>query len=237
MFGSDTEVIIPRVYPDLSSRRVLTLGEVTGYPIADILAPGVDQTLKDWVALKYYRVLWRQIFEFGILHTDPHPGNYLVTYHPKLAILDFGSIRIFPEEIRRAYYRLARAVIERDEATMARCFVELGFLDSGQDPAPLVRILNIIFEPVLEDRVYDPREFDSVERGMEVAAISLQHRIFKTPAHSVFLRRALLGLDGYLKQLGAVTNWHRVYRECLEAVPDPDAGPQSPGTNRKRGPS
>ena len=106
MFRDDDEVIIPEVYPDVSSRRVLTMTLVEGYPFPDILGPGVDQSLKDWVALKYFRVLWRQIFEFGVLHTDPHPGNYLVTFHPKLAILDFGSIRIFPEEIRKAYHQL-----------------------------------------------------------------------------------------------------------------------------------
>lgn len=220
MFVDDPDVIIPRVYPDLSSRRVLTLEEMGGYPFADILMPGVDQELKDWVSIKYYRLLWRQIFEFGILHTDPHPGNYRITHHPKIGILDFGSIRIFPEEIRHAYYRLARAIFEGDDAASADALVDLGFLDPKEDPAPLIRILNIIFEPVLQDRDYDPREYNSLERGMEIAAISLQHRIFKAPGHRVFLQRALLGLDAYLKQLGTVTNWHRLYREALEAVPD-----------------
>jgi len=237
MFADDPDVIIPRVYPDLGSRRVLTLEEVTGYPIADILTPGVDQELKDWLALKYYRVLWRQIFEFGVLHTDPHPGNYLVTYHPKLGILDFGSIRIFPEEIRLAYFRLARTIFERDEAQIAECLVDLGFLDAQDNPAPLIQILYIIFEPVLEDREYDPRDFDWVERGMRIAAISLQHRIFKAPGHRVFLERALLGLDAYLKQLGTVANWHRVYRECLESVPDRGAGGVVPPVGRGRRPT
>jgi len=223
MFADDPEVIIPRVYPDLSSRRVLTLGEVEGYPIADILKPGVDQSLKDWVAIKYFRVLWRQIFEFGVLHTDPHPGNYRVTYHPKLGILDFGSIRIFPEEIRRAYMRLASAMLDRDEAAIARASVDLGFIDQSADPAPFIRILGIIFEPVLEDRDYNPRDYNSVERGMEIATIGFQHRIFKAPGHRVFLERALLGLDAYLKQLGTVTNWHRLYREALEQAQRKDA--------------
>ncbi len=216
MFADDPELIIPRVYPDLSSRRVLTLGEVDGYPISDILKPGVDRSLKDWVAIKYFRVLWRQVFEFGVLHTDPHPGNYRVTYHPKLGILDFGSIRIFPEEIRHAYLRLASGMLDRDEAAIGRASVDLGFIDEAADPAPFIRILDIVFEPVLEDRDYNPRDYNSVERGMEIAAIGLQHRIFKAPGHRVFLERALLGLDAYLKQLGTVTNWHRLYREALE---------------------
>jgi predicted unusual protein kinase regulating ubiquinone biosynthesis (AarF/ABC1/UbiB family) len=216
MFRDDPEVVIPAVYPEVSSRRVLTMSFVEGYPFADILKPGVDQRTKDWVALKYFRVVWRQIFEFGTLHTDPHPGNYLVTFHPRLAILDFGSIRIFPEPIRKAYHGLAAAILRRDEKGMADCFVRLGFLDKGDDPTGMIQIMDVIFEPVLVDKRYDPRDYDSLEKGMEVATIGFEHRLFKAPGHRVFLARALIGLDSYLKQLGTVANWHRVFKECVE---------------------
>jgi predicted unusual protein kinase regulating ubiquinone biosynthesis (AarF/ABC1/UbiB family) len=216
MFRDDPEVVIPAVYAQFSSRRVLTMSRLDGYPFADILKPGVDQATKDWVALKYFRVTWRQIFEFGTLHTDPHPGNYLVTYHPKLAILDFGSIRIFPDAIRTAYHAMAGAILRRDRRVMAECFVRLGFLDAGDDPEPMVKIMDVIFEPVLVDRKYDPRDYDSLEKGMEIATIGFEHRLFKAPGHRVFLTRALIGLDSYLKQLGTVANWHRVFKECVE---------------------
>jgi len=218
LFADDDEVIIPRVYPDYSSRRVLTMEFIDGYKLQDILAPGVDRELKDWVAVKYFQITWRQIFAFGVLHTDPHPGNYLVTYHPKLAMLDFGSVRLFPEEIRKGYRTLAKAILEQDEKTMARCFVLLGYMDPGDDPAPLVRIMYLLFEPVLEDRVYDPRDFNSVEKTMEVTAIGLENRIFNAPGHRLFLIRALLGLDSYVQQFGTVTNWHRLFRGCVDSV-------------------
>jgi predicted unusual protein kinase regulating ubiquinone biosynthesis (AarF/ABC1/UbiB family) len=218
MFRDDDEVLIPEVYPDLSSRRVLTMGHVEGYPFPTILGPGVEQSMKDWVAIKYFRVLWRQIFEYGILHTDPNPGNYLVTFHPKLAMLDFGSIRIFPETIRTAYLRLARALLDDDHAAMAKCFVQLDYLDPGDPPAPMIQIMHIIFEPVLQDRRWNPRDYNSVERGMQIAAIGLENRIFKDPGHRVFLFRALMGLDAYLKQFGTVTNWHREFTRCVERV-------------------
>ncbi|MGE0823162.1 MAG: ABC1 kinase family protein [Candidatus Binatia bacterium] len=218
LFADDEEVIIPQVYPDYSSRRVLTLEHIEGYKMQEILAPGVDKDLKDWVAVKYFCITWRQIFEFGVLHTDPHPGNYLVTYHPKLAMLDFGSVRLFPEEIRKGYHTLARAILARDEETMARCFVLLGFLDPGADPAPLVRVMALIFEPVLEDRVYDPHDFDSVAKTMEITAIGMENRIFNAPGHRLFLVRALLGLDSYIHQFRTVTNWHRIFRQCVDRV-------------------
>lgn len=216
MFRDDPEVVIPEVYPEYSSRRVLTMSRLDGYPLADILKPGVDQATKDWVAIKYFRVTWRQIFEFGTLHTDPHPGNYLVTFHPRLAILDFGSIRVFPENIRRAYHGLAAAILAGDAPAMAGNLVRLGFLDRGDDPAPMIRILTLIFEPALTDCSYDPRHYDVLDRGMKIAAIGIENRLFKAPGHRVFLGRALLGLDGLLKQLGTVTNYHRLFRECVE---------------------
>ena len=218
MYRDDDEIIIPDVYPELSSRRVLTMGQVEGYPLQQILGPGVDQEIKDWVAIKYYRMVWRQIFEFGVLHADPNPGNYVVTYHPKLGILDFGSIRVFPDAIRRAYLQLAKALLAHDEKTMAKCFVTLDFLNSGDDPKPMVRMMEIVFEPVLADRKYKPRECNTVERGIEIAGIAFEHRIFKDPGHRVFLARALMGLDAYLKQLGTVHNWHREFKACVEAV-------------------
>lgn len=220
LFRDDDEVIIPEVYGHLSSRRVLTMSHIDGYPLVEIMRPGVDQSLKDWVAIKLFRIFWRQTWEFGVVHTDPHPGNYVVTYHPKIGILDFGSIRILPDEIRRAYHGLAAAVLQRDEKKMADCFVRLGFLDKGDDPRPMIDIMYVIFEPVLKDQVFDPRRYDSLDKAMKIAAIGLEHRLFKTPGHRVFLDRALLGLDSYLKQLGTVTNWHRIFKECVESVRD-----------------
>ncbi len=216
LFADDPELLLPKSFPEFSSRRVLTMTALDGYPLQEILGPGVDQSLKDWVAIKYFRVLWRQVFEFGVLHTDPHPGNYLVTYHPKLGMLDFGSVRVFPEAIRRAYADLARAILAGDEALMGRSFVTLGFLGAEDDPAPMIRIMRIIFEPVLRDDVYDPRSYQPVDRAVEIAQIGIEHRIFKAPGHRLFLVRALIGLESYIQQLGTVTNWHRLFRESLE---------------------
>lgn len=219
LFRNDPEVLIPTVFADYSSRRVLTMTRLEGYPLADILLPGVEQALKDWVAIKYFRVLARQLFEFGVLHTDPHPGNYLVTYHPTLGMLDFGSIRIFPPTIRTSYLHLARAILADDATAMTDCFMRLGFLDRGDNPEPLVRIIHLVFGPVLQDKVFDPRRFRSLETALAAATIGVEGRLFKQPGHRVFLWRALVGLDTYLKQLGTVINWHREFKAAVERAP------------------
>jgi len=226
LFADDPEVVIPEPVPAFSSRRVLTMHAIEGYPLNDILAPGVDQELKDWVAIKYFQVLWRQILEFGVLHTDPHPGNYMVTHHPHLCMLDLGSVRVFEEPIRRAYLDLAVSLLAADAAAMSDCFVRLGYLDATDDPAPMIRIMRLVFEPALLDADYDPRQYRSVDRAMEVAQISLEHRLFKSPGHRLFLLRALIGLESYVQQLGTVTNWRRVFRDCVERA-------RAPRSNRR----
>ena len=57
-----------------------------------------------------------------------------------------------------------------------------------------------------------------MEKGFEVASIGFENRIFKTPGHRLFLARALIGLDAYLKQFGTVINWHREFTACVERV-------------------
>lgn len=225
MFADDDEILVPRPFPELTARRVITLSYIDGYKLADILAPGVDPELQQWVGIKYFRVLWRQIFEFGTLHTDPHPGNYLVTFHPKLAILDFGSIRTFPDEIRRGYLRLGRAMLDDDQEMIGRASVDLGFIGPGDDPEPMRQILEVIFEPIRRDRDFDPRSYDSVERGIRVATIALEHRVFRSPGHRIFLLRALIGLDSYLQQIGAVLNYRRLFAACVESAEKATAEP------------
>jgi predicted unusual protein kinase regulating ubiquinone biosynthesis (AarF/ABC1/UbiB family) len=219
LLTSDRTVMIPRVHRSLSSGRVLTMEFLEGYPIQDILAPGVDQEVKDWVAEKLFTLLWRQVLEFGALHTDPHPGNYLVTHHPRLGILDFGSVLIFEPPIRRAYVRLARGLLVRDDREIGAAAVALGFVAPDGDPAPLVRMLHITCEPLERDAPFDPRSYDVVERGTQVTQLALEHRLFRTPGHHVFVFRALVGLDAYLKALGTVRNWHRLFRGVVDAIP------------------
>jgi predicted unusual protein kinase regulating ubiquinone biosynthesis (AarF/ABC1/UbiB family) len=220
LLADDPEVMIPRVHRSLTTRRVLTMTFLEGYPIQDIMAPGVDQALKDWVAEKLFRLLWRQVLEFGALHTDPHPGNYLVTHHPRLGILDFGSVRLFEPEIRLAYGRLARGLLAHDDAGIGAALAALGFVPPAADPAPLVEMMHIVCEPLERDAPFDPRTYDVMERAAQVAQVALVHRIFNAPAHQVFLLRALLGVDGYLKTLGTVRNWHRIFGAVVETLPN-----------------
>ena len=220
LLASDDEVIIPRVHRKLSASRVLTMDRLEGYPLQDIMAPGVDQELKDWVGVKLFRLLWRQLLEFGVLHADPHPGNYLVTHHPRIGILDFGSVRVFERQVRLGYLRMSRGLLAGDDAATGAAAADLGFIQHGDDPAPFLELLRVVCEPILVDCPYDPRDYDVMERGLRASQITLSHGLYRAPGHQVFLLRALLGLDGCLRTFGTVRNWHRLFRDIVDAVPD-----------------
>jgi len=150
-----------------------------------------------------------------VLHTDPHPGNYLVTHHPRLGILDFGSIRHYSEPLRQGSLTLARGLLGRDDKLIASAMVKLGYLDRDRDPAPMVKVIHILFEPLLVDRVYDPNAYDSIGKMAEVGEIALKHKLYKSPPHSVFTIRALIGLDGIVKGLAIPDNYRTLFREAV----------------------
>ena len=215
LLGDDNEIMLPRVIKELSSRRVLTMTYVDGYQLADVFGTETDAKLRTWVARKYYSLVWRQILELGVLHTDPQPGNYLVSYHPKLGILDFGSVRHFSEPVRKASLQLALGIIVRDDREVAAALAKLGYLDRGQDPAPMVKVIYMLFEPVITDRPYHPDEYDAVAKAAAVGEIAFEHKLYKSPRHSIFLLRALIGLDGIMKGLSIRMNYAALFRECV----------------------
>jgi predicted unusual protein kinase regulating ubiquinone biosynthesis (AarF/ABC1/UbiB family) len=215
LLGGDDEILLPRVVPELSSRRVLTMSYIDGYRLSDVFGEATDAKLRRWVAVKYYMLVWRQILEFGVLHTDPQPGNYLVTYHPKLGILDFGSVRHFSDNVRDSSLLLAQSILARDDAGVAAALVKLGYLDPKQDAAPMVKIIYMLFEPVITDRPYHPDEYDAVGKASQVGEIAIAHKLYKSPRHSIFLLRALIGLDGIMKGLAVKQNYCAMFRECV----------------------
>lgn len=219
LYADDEEIEIPEVIPERSTRHVLTMTYIDGYKIRDILAPGVDQELKDWVMLKLYDITWQQLLCFGILHVDPHPGNYLVTHHPHLGILDFGCIRILPPELRTAYRDMTRALLEDDDRLLHDSFVRLDFLNPEDDPVPMADLLKKMFGPVLRDRPIDPRKYDSVEMASQALRTGIKAGYWKAPPHRIFLDRVLIGIDGYLKLAGTVANWHEIFRKWVYTDP------------------
>ncbi len=215
-FADDPGIVIPRVVGDLSSRRVLTMTFIDGYPLMDVLGGAVEEDLRRWVARKCSEFAWRQVLEFGSLHTDFHPGNYVVSFHPKMGVLDFGSIRRFSEAIRKGYLQVAKAILDDDDKSLASGLVKLGFIDRAQDPKPMLKVIHILFEPMYTRGEFDPASYDTVKKAQQVGELALENKLYKSPGHAVFLLRALVGLEGIITRLGVKDNYRSVFERCVK---------------------
>ena len=126
-FADDPDVIVPEVYHEYTTRRVLTMEFVDGIKItnvAELEDAGID---KHVVAQKLTEIFCAQILRDGFFHADPHPGNILVQPGPKLVLLDFGLAKDFPPTFRDGIVRLTFAILTNDKDAMVCAFTELGF--------------------------------------------------------------------------------------------------------------
>jgi ubiquinone biosynthesis protein len=139
-FAADPSVIVPEVYREYTTRRVLTMEFVEGIKItsiAELEEAGID---KHTVAQKLTEIFCAQILRDGFFHADPHPGNILVQPGPKLVLLDFGLAKDFPPAFRDGIVRLTFAILTNDKDAMVRAFTELGFRTRNGSPDTLVAL-------------------------------------------------------------------------------------------------
>lgn len=111
-FHGSKAVMIPKVYDPYSSERVLTLQFIAGIPLHDVKRLGSRDKVRA-AFRKTYEALGEMVFEYGLFHGDPHPGNILVA-GDKIAFIDFGIVGKLDEKLRRASLLLFGAVIEGD---------------------------------------------------------------------------------------------------------------------------
>ncbi len=128
-FRDDPTVLIPKVYPELSTARVLTMSYVEGVKISDreaLLRAGYDPHT---VAVHGANALLKQIFVHGFFQGDPHPGNLLVLPNDVIAILDYGMFGVIDTETREQLTTLLLGVVQRDATKMIRVLTHLEIVD------------------------------------------------------------------------------------------------------------
>jgi ubiquinone biosynthesis protein len=133
-FSDDPTVHVPRTYPELSSRRVLTMELLDGVKLSELgrlAAAGVDT---DEVARRGSAICLKMIFDVGFYHADPHPGNLMVMADGRIGLLDFGMVGRIDERLHEELTELLVAVSHLDaEQTTAM------ILRMGKTPADLDR--------------------------------------------------------------------------------------------------
>uniref|UniRef100_M4DHY7 Protein kinase domain-containing protein n=1 Tax=Brassica campestris TaxID=3711 RepID=M4DHY7_BRACM len=119
LYGSIKDVLVPKMYTEYSTSKVLVMEWVEGQKLAEVN----DLYL---VEVGVY-CSFNQLLEYGFYHADPHPGNFLRTYDGQLAYLDFGMMGDFRPELRDGFMEACLHLVNRDFKSLAKDFVTLGY--------------------------------------------------------------------------------------------------------------
>ncbi|WP_459384002.1 ABC1 kinase family protein [Arthrobacter humicola] len=230
-FADDARVEVPGVVWERSTRRVLTLEDVTAIKITDsvaLLAAGIDPAQ---VAPVFASVMFDQMFTTGFFHADPHPGNIFVTpatdpsaAHPwKLTFIDFGMMGEIPPSTRSGLRKLLIAAASRDGKGLVAAIRNVGVLVPSADTVELERAMTHLFARFggmgfAELREVDPREFRefAVEFGDTVRSLP-----FQFPENFLLIIRAMSLTSGVCSSLDARFNlWDSVEPYAAQLLRD-----------------
>lgn len=215
----ETQVHVPTDLPELSTDRLLTMNWLQGTPLMSWLDRDVEQ--RNEIATNMFRAWYVPLYCYGVLHGDPHLGNYAVRDDRSLNLMDFGCVRIFRPDFVRAVIDLYHAIRDDDQELAVHAYETWGF-DGLQKQ--VIEILNqwakFLYAPLLQDRVMPIQEMGGVQYGAGVAAKI--HRELREiggvtpPREFVLMDRAAIGLGSVFTHLKAEINWHRMFHELID---------------------
>jgi predicted unusual protein kinase regulating ubiquinone biosynthesis (AarF/ABC1/UbiB family) len=218
-------VAVPRPLPELSTRRLLTMTWLDGTPILDF-AEKASLAARNEIALRMFRIWYVPFYYYGVIHGDPHLGNYTVAPDRTVNLLDFGCVRVFPPRFVKGVIDLYHA-LERDDPELAvAAYRNWGF---GNLSHEMIAVLNrwaaFVYGPLLDDRarmIQERRQPGAPEAEDGRNLVDEVHRDIRRlggiapPRAFVFMDRAAVGLGSVFLHLKAKVNWHRLFHELID---------------------
>lgn len=220
MLADKPFITCPEPVDELSTSRLLTMSWLEG---DNLLAyQDADQATRNQIAAMLFWTWWGPMNAYGVIHGDPHLGNYQLTDGgTRVNLLDFGCIRIFPPKFVGGVVALYKAMLADDFDAAYHAYEIWGFENLTKD---LVEVLNVwanfIYGPLLDDRVRSIA--DGVTAGnygrkeaFQVRQMLKEKGPVKIPREFVFMDRAAIGLGAAYLRLGAELNFHQLFEESL----------------------
>lgn len=224
IFRDDPLIRVPEIVDELSTGRLLTMSWLDGVRLLDHKNDPIEH--RNHIARAMFRAWWYPFSHYGVIHGDPHLGNYTVfsdNGRPAgINLLDYGCIRTFPVAFVEGVVDLYKGLLANDEARVVNAYERWGFKGLTRELVDAMTIwARFIYGPLLDDRERTIAE--DVKPGeygrREAFAV---HRILKekgpvtVPREFVFMDRAAIGLGGVFLHLAARLNWYELFNQTIE---------------------
>jgi predicted unusual protein kinase regulating ubiquinone biosynthesis (AarF/ABC1/UbiB family) len=225
MLADKKSIRVPKVWPELSTGRLLTMDWLSGSKL--LAHKDASLEARNRLATAMFTAWWFPFSRFGVIHGDPHLGNYSVFDDAKgkpagINLLDYGCIRIFPPSFVGGVVDLYRGLLQDDDALVLRAYQTWGFRRLN---AELIEALNIwarfIYGPLLDDRVrtiadgVKPSDYGRKEAFRVHQALKRLGPV-TVPREFVFMDRAAVGLGAVFLHLNAELNFHALFNAAIE---------------------
>ncbi len=219
MLRNEPGVHVPETVPSHSTDRLLTMTWLEGDKLLSWKERPQDE--RDALAINMFRAWYVPFYSYGVIHGDPHLGNYSVRPDGSVNLMDFGCVRIFPPRFVRGSIELYRALMSDDLDRAVAAYEDWGFSGLSRETiAVLNRWAAFLYGPLMDDRPRRLTEGVAGGYGREMA-----QNVFgelrkmggvRPPREFVFMDRAAIGLGSVFIHLRASINWHRLFESLIE---------------------
>jgi predicted unusual protein kinase regulating ubiquinone biosynthesis (AarF/ABC1/UbiB family) len=222
LFAGHPFIRIPRVYPELGSRRVLVQQFFEGKPFA--AAREMSQEERNRIAEIIFRFTFGSMHRFGLFQADPHAGNYLLLSDGSVAFLDFGCISEFEPYIREGIDELIRGVLDGDLERWRKAMEDIGYVPPQTELSTeeIWDQLKVYYTFILEDGVTFTPELAAalVRQNLQLAGEAGRiNRQLNIPKGVVFTQRITFGFAGLMASIRATGPWRSITREYVFGDP------------------
>jgi predicted unusual protein kinase regulating ubiquinone biosynthesis (AarF/ABC1/UbiB family) len=221
MLRDTPSVHVPVPVEALSTKRLVTMSWLEGRSLLKRLDENPPQEERNHTAEALFRAWYLPFYRYGVIHGDPHLGNYQVRGDGGVNLLDYGAIRVFPASFVRNVIFLYEAIREDDREMSHQAYKQWGFEDLSNEKMDILNIwARFLFEPLLDDRVRRITEIEDPTFGRSIAK-KVHEGLRRTggvkpPREFVLMDRSAIGLGSVFFRLKAEINWYRLFHELID---------------------
>ena len=219
IFLNDKSIHVPQTFNPFSTEKLITMTWLEGVPLSKIYK--ANNNIRNKIASNLFKAWYLPFYKYGIIHGDPHPGNYTINEKNfSLNLLDYGCIRIFKPDFVAAVIKLYYALKNKDNDLAAQAYKEWGFKNINKN---LVDALNVwalyLYDPLLDNKKRLIQKELGAAFGKEllnkVRKELKKHGGVKPPREFVLVDRAAIGLGSVFMNLKAELNWHKEFEKLI----------------------